>query len=65
MGRVYAINIKQDDNSEMVVTGMLIFNSTPLIVLFDSRATHSFISSKVVSQIGVESHNYVADLDVI
>jgi len=49
MGKVYAINIKQGDNSELVVIGMLTFNSTPLIVLFDSRATHSFISSKVVS----------------
>ena len=64
VGRVYVINIKQADNSRTVVTAMLTFNSTPLVVLFDSGATHSFISSKALSEIRVESHQCVADLHV-
>jgi len=40
VGRVYVININQGDNSEMVVTVILTFNSTPLIVLFYSEKLH-------------------------
>jgi len=58
------INKKQVDDSGMDVTGMLTFKSTLLVILFDSGATHSFISSKATFQIGVESHKYVANLDV-
>jgi len=46
------------------VTGTLIFNSTSLIILFDLGTTHSFISSKVASQIWVESHKHPIDLYV-
>ena len=49
VGRVYVINKKQVEDSRTVVTGTLTFNSTPFVVLFNSGATHSFISSKVVS----------------
>jgi len=58
------INKKQTDDSGTVVPGTLTFNSTPLIVLFDSRTTHSFISSHIASQIGVESYKHPGDLYV-
>jgi len=47
VGKVYVINEKQVDDSGIVVSGTLTFNSTPLVVLFDSGSTHSFISSKL------------------
>ena len=65
VGKVYMINKKQVDDSGTVVTGMLTFNSTPLVILFDSGATHSFISLKATSQIGMESHKQFVDLNVI
>ena len=46
------------------MTGTLTCNSTPIIVLFDFGATYSFISSKVASQIGVESCKNPIDLYV-
>ena len=59
VGKAYVINRKQ---AATVVTGMLTFNSAPLIVLFDSGATHSFISSNAVSQIGQQLHKNPTNL---
>ena len=52
VGKAYVINRKQAHEAATIVTGTLIFNSVPLVVLFDSGPTHSFISSNAVSQIG-------------
>jgi len=41
---------------------MLTFNATPLAILFHLRALHSFISSKITSQIRVKLHKYPIDL---
>ena len=51
VGRDYVISKKQADGATTAVTGMLTLNSIPLTVLFDSGATHSFISSHVAAQI--------------
>ena len=62
VGKAYVINRKQAHEASTVVTGTLTFNSIPLIVLFDLGATHSFISSNVVSQIGHQLHKNPTNL---
>ena len=64
VGRVYVINKKQAEDSGIVVNGTLTFNSTSFVVLFNSKATHSFISSKSASRIEMESHKHPIDLDI-
>jgi len=64
VGRVNVINRKEADDSGTVMTSTLTFNSTPLVILFDFGGTHSFISSKAASQIGVESYKHLVDLYV-
>jgi len=51
VGRAYVINKKQAHGATTVVTGTLTLNSISLTVLFDSGATHSFISSHAAAQI--------------
>ena len=61
------INRKQANDLGMVVTSTPTFNLTPLVIFFDSgatQATHSFISLKVTTQIGMESHKQFVDLYV-
>jgi hypothetical protein len=41
-----------------VLTGTFSINSTPVKILFDSGATHSFISEKTIRQIGFEGFSY-------
>ncbi|XP_038982120.1 uncharacterized protein LOC120110623 [Phoenix dactylifera] len=47
-GRVYALTQQDAQASNTVVTGTLLVSSTYAYVLFDSGATHSFISSSYV-----------------
>ncbi|RDX97586.1 hypothetical protein CR513_19623, partial [Mucuna pruriens] len=44
IGRVFALSGVEASESENLIQGTCFINSYPLIVLFDSRATHSFIS---------------------
>jgi hypothetical protein len=37
------------------MTGTFSINYTPVIILFDSGATHSFISDKCVARVGLDS----------
>ena len=53
MRGAYVINRKHANDSGTVATGALTFDSTPLVVLFDSTTTYSFISSKATSHIGL------------
>jgi hypothetical protein len=39
------------------VFGMFLVNSAPASVLFDSRASHSFISAQVVTKHGIPVHS--------
>lgn len=47
-----------------VATGVLTFNLIPVVLLFDSGATHLFISSKVTIQIGLELHEHPVELSM-
>jgi len=54
LGRAYIMSKKEASNSGMVVTGTLILNSKPFSILFDSGATHSFISTQAALQSNLE-----------
>jgi len=64
VGRSYVINKKQADGVTTIVTGTLTLNSIPLTVLFDSGATHSFISSHAAAQIQGKVNACPIDLHV-
>jgi hypothetical protein len=44
------MTVEEAQQSQDVVLGMFITNSHPTIVLFDSRASHSFITSRFVAK---------------
>jgi len=46
VGRAFVMNKKEAATSGTVVTGTFFLNSKPFYVLFDSGATHSFISTR-------------------
>ena len=50
------IKRKWADNYGMVVTDTVTFNSTTLVILFDTRAAHSLGLSKAITQIGAEPY---------
>jgi hypothetical protein len=49
-GKVNHVTIEEAQESQHVVLGMFLTNSHPTIVLFDFRASHSFITSKFVAK---------------
>ncbi|XP_020203267.1 uncharacterized protein LOC109788843 [Cajanus cajan] len=52
-GRVFALSGAEANQFEGLIQGMCFINGTPLIVLYDSGATHSFISHTCVSKLPV------------
>ena len=48
--KVYTLTVDQADTSLEVVTGIILVHSILAYVLFDSSATHCFISSKLISK---------------
>jgi hypothetical protein len=51
-GRVNHVTVEEAQKAPDVVIGMFVVNDTSAVVLFDSRASHSFIST-----VYVEKHN--------
>jgi hypothetical protein len=51
-GRVNHVTVEEDQEAPNVVIGMFSINDTSVVVLFDSGASHSFISTAYV-----EKHN--------
>uniref|UniRef100_A0A151UGT0 Transposon Ty3-I Gag-Pol polyprotein n=1 Tax=Cajanus cajan TaxID=3821 RepID=A0A151UGT0_CAJCA len=50
-GRVFSLSGAEANQSEDLIQGMCFINGTPLIVLYDSGATHSFISHACMSKL--------------
>jgi hypothetical protein len=48
--RVNHVSVEQAQNDSGVVLGTFSVNSTPAIVLFDSGASHSFITDQFVTK---------------
>ena len=51
-GRVFALTEEEAQEALTVVTGTLLFNGSYAKVLFDSGATHSFISHVFANSLG-------------
>jgi hypothetical protein len=49
-GKAMHVDAKVAQENPRVVLGMFLVNSTPASVLFDSGASHSFITSQFVAQ---------------
>jgi hypothetical protein len=49
-GKVMHVDAEVAHDNPRVVLGMFLVNSTPALVLFDSGASHSFITSQFVAQ---------------
>jgi len=56
VGRAYITSKKEASNSGTVVTGTLFLNSKPFSVLFNSGATHSFISTRAALLLNLEDN---------
>src|SRR5581483_10109540 len=50
-GRAYQLKVEEARETPKVVTGTFSVNSIPAVVLFDSGATHSFISRNFSKQL--------------
>jgi hypothetical protein len=49
-GKVMHIDAEVTQENPRVVLGMFLVNSTPTSILFDSGASHSFITSQFIAQ---------------
>ncbi|WVZ80143.1 hypothetical protein U9M48_027642 [Paspalum notatum var. saurae] len=56
MGRVYFIHMDQIPAGEPVLAGTFTVNGHPAVVLFDSGATHTFLSKSYAFRHGIEMH---------
>jgi len=52
-GKVFALNAKEVEQLDNLIRGMCFINSTPLIAIIDTSATHSFIASSCVERLGL------------
>jgi hypothetical protein len=48
-----------------VLTGTFSISNTPVKILFDSGATHSFISEKLISKLGMEGSHTTSAYKII
>ena len=51
--RVFATTREEARTAPNVAAGTLLLNQLPVFVLFDSRATHSFIVYKTIEKLGM------------
>jgi hypothetical protein len=53
-GRVNLTTLVELPEGAPITTGTFYIDYKPIIILFDSGATHSFISNKCFSQVGLD-----------
>ncbi|PKA50315.1 hypothetical protein AXF42_Ash013404 [Apostasia shenzhenica] len=53
--RVYALTCQEAQESPDVIVGMLVLNNLPVVVLFDSSASHFFISESIIQKLQLET----------
>ncbi|XP_052730114.1 uncharacterized protein LOC128195751 [Vigna angularis] len=64
VGRVYAITGAEAASSGTLVTGTCLVHGIPCCVLYDSGATHSFISKACVDKLGLTESEMQFDLEL-
>jgi len=52
-GKVFALNAEEVEQPDNLIRGMCFINSTPLIAIIDTGATHSFISASCVERLNL------------
>jgi len=52
-GKVFALTGTQIENEDWLIRGTCFFNSTPLIAIIDTGATHSFIAANCAYKLGL------------
>ncbi|CAA0808821.1 Unknown protein, partial [Striga hermonthica] len=62
--RVYAVDQAEAEQQPGTMSGMLLLNNVPVFALFDTGATHSFISRRCLDTIGVHAISVVDPLEV-
>ncbi|CAA0840140.1 Unknown protein, partial [Striga hermonthica] len=62
--RVFAVDQREADEHPGTMSGMIVLNDVPVYALFDTGATHSFISRRCLEAIGVHSLTTVDPLEV-
>ncbi|XP_073300244.1 uncharacterized protein [Primulina huaijiensis] len=55
--RVYALTQEEADNSNDAIAGTILINNIHAYVLFDSGATHSFMSKRFAKKLGAKPNN--------
>ncbi|KAL9224984.1 hypothetical protein vseg_000958 [Gypsophila vaccaria] len=60
-GQLYALTREEAQSNAHVVTGTFLINSRPTFVLFDSGASHSFVSCSVLSSLGLDVFDSIDD----
>ncbi|CAA0840496.1 Unknown protein, partial [Striga hermonthica] len=62
--RVYAVDQAEAEQQPGTMSGMIMLNNVPVFALFDTGATHSFISRRCLDSIGVHAVIVVDPLEV-
>ncbi|XP_057756170.1 uncharacterized protein LOC130975382 [Arachis stenosperma] len=63
-GRVFAVNAKDASKADPLMRGICLIGDKTLIALYDTGASHSFISFAKVEELGLEVSELVFDLHV-
>ncbi|CAA0841883.1 Unknown protein, partial [Striga hermonthica] len=62
--RVYAIDQAEAEQQPGTMSGMVVLNNVPVFALFDTGATHTFISRRCLDAIGVHATTAIDPLEV-
>ncbi|CAA0811071.1 Unknown protein, partial [Striga hermonthica] len=62
--RVYAVDQAEAEQQPCTMSGMVVLNNVPVFALFDTEATHSFISRRCLDAIRVHAVTAVDPLEV-
>ncbi|XP_025692775.1 uncharacterized protein [Arachis hypogaea] len=64
-GRVFAVNAKDASKADLLMRGICLFGDKTLIALYDTGASHSFISFAKVEELGLKVLELPFDLHMI